>query len=85
MLTVEQLAAKLQRPVGTIYYWVSRKEIPFEKHGRQLRFDYESVREHFRRKTEESRWSCPIAQTPIKPESCSLKIRVASRAESQKE
>lgn len=67
LLTVEQIAIKLQRSVSTIYYFTSRGEIPFEKHGRSLRFDYEKVREHFRQKSEEARKVCQVIPIQVEP------------------
>jgi len=79
-LTVEQLAARLQRPVGTIYYWVSRNEIPYERQGKRLAFNYREVKEHFRRKTEEQGKRCSFEALPLKEGISSLKIRSADHA-----
>ncbi|OFZ80664.1 MAG: hypothetical protein A2583_13600 [Bdellovibrionales bacterium RIFOXYD1_FULL_53_11] len=47
VLTIEQLAEYLQLSVGTIYYWVHRREIPFLKIGKHLRFNINEVMAHF--------------------------------------
>jgi len=47
-ITVNELSLLLNIPVGTIYYWTSKKQIPFIKFGRHIRFDYEKVLEHFK-------------------------------------
>ena len=45
--TPEELAALLKVPVKTIYYWVYRKQIPYLKVGRHLRFKSEEVIKYF--------------------------------------
>jgi len=47
-ITIQELSRLLNIPVGTIYYWTSKKQIPFIKFGRHIRFDYEKVLEHFK-------------------------------------
>lgn len=51
LLTSKELVQKINVPINTIYYWVSRKEIPYIKVGKHNRFDYEEVMEFFRDKT----------------------------------
>lgn len=48
----KELAQKLNVPVNTIYYWVSRKKIPYIKMGKHNRFSYQEVMECFKRKTQ---------------------------------
>jgi excisionase family DNA binding protein len=48
LLTISQLAEQLQLSVGTIYYWVHRREIPVIRVGKHLRFDLSAVIEHFK-------------------------------------
>lgn len=48
LLTVNQLAEHLQLSVGTIYYWVHRREIPVIRVGKHLRFDLGAVLGHFK-------------------------------------
>ncbi len=47
LLTVTQLAEHLQLGIGTIYYWVHLREIPFIRVGKHLRFDLRVVLRHF--------------------------------------
>src|SRR5690242_1242335 len=53
LCTIQELAAILRCPVGTIYYWISRNEIPFIKLGRHLRFIPEDVLIHFKQVTDD--------------------------------
>ena len=39
----------------TVYYWVSRREIPYLKVGRHLRFQVAEVIEFFHARTQENR------------------------------
>ena len=48
LLTIGQLAEQLQLSVGTIYYWVHRREIPVIRVGKHLRFELVAVLEHFK-------------------------------------
>ena len=47
LMTIEQCAELLQVTVGTIYVWVSHKQIPFRKLGPHknaaVRFDYNEI------------------------------------------
>ena len=47
LLTVKELAQKLNLPSGTIYYWLSRNEIPHLKIGRHHRFSLKITLEWF--------------------------------------
>lgn len=51
LCTVEEIAGVLKVPMKTIYYWVSRGEIPCIRVGRHLRFLREEVIQHFRCET----------------------------------
>lgn len=51
LLTVEEMARELRVSPNTIYYWVHRKEIPYLKVGRHLRFRREAVVAFFEHKT----------------------------------
>lgn len=64
--SIEELAALLQVPVKTIYYWVHRKQIPYIKMGRHLRFKPEEVLATFVEKTEERSAPCVSRQAIIK-------------------
>lgn len=50
-VTVKQLASLLNVSPATIYYWVSRLEIPFLKVGKHLRFDVQAVIDTFDSRT----------------------------------
>ena len=56
--TPTEIAQHLQVPLATVYYWVHRKEIPFIKVGRHLRFEIEKVNKFFSDKTLLSQRSC---------------------------
>ena len=58
LLTIQEIALRLNVPVKTIYYWVHRREIPYLKVGKHLRFDEEKVIQCFESKATERR---PIA------------------------
>ena len=47
LLTVDELAAFHKVSPHTIYYWVSRSEIPALRLGKHLRFDRDRVLAHF--------------------------------------
>lgn len=47
LLTVDELSLFLKVSTHTIYYWVSRQEIPVLRLGKHLRFDRERVLAHF--------------------------------------
>lgn len=51
LLTISELAALLKVPKKTIYYWVCRREIPYLKMGRHLRFQPVDVIAAFSAKT----------------------------------
>lgn len=45
-------------PLSTIYYWTSRKEIPFLKVGRHVRFNLEKVLEFLEERTQYENLAC---------------------------
>ena len=47
LLTVNELSTFLKVSPHTIYYWVSRSEIPAIRMGKHLRFDRDTVLAHF--------------------------------------
>ena len=51
LLNAKQIAEALSVSVDTIYYWVSRNEIPFLKVGRHLRFSLGAVLGFFEERT----------------------------------
>jgi len=53
-LDVDEMAEFLRVPKKTLYHWVHRREIPFTKVGRHLRFIPVDVVEFFRRQTPQS-------------------------------
>ena len=79
LLGVTAIARWLEVSSGTIYYWVSRREIPYIKVGRHLRFDKAEVVAFFRSKT--SSYGAPCAARPreIFNGSRSLKTRDTSQ------
>ncbi len=79
ILTIQQLSQALSVPVGTIYYWVSRREIPFVKYGRHLRFDLAEVMQFFREKTVIQQEPCTPVGAKVCSPSRSLKTKEASQ------
>jgi excisionase family DNA binding protein len=51
LLTGKELARKFNVPLNTVYYWVSKNEIPYLKVGKHNRFDYSEVMEFFKKQT----------------------------------
>lgn len=76
LLTVTELSQRLKIPVSTIYYWISRNDIPYIKIGKHLRFNENSVLDHFRSKTSDT---CTAARTTLSDNACSLKTKKADR------
>ncbi len=85
LLTVKELAGLLRVSTHTIYYWVSRSEIPYVKVGKHLRFDRNRVLTFFQDQTE--RGTCISSSHSLlsSPPSWSLKTKHADLAYSQKE
>ncbi len=52
LLNVKELAKVLNVSPGTIYYWISRDEIPYIEFGRHKRFSLEVILNHFASETE---------------------------------
>jgi excisionase family DNA binding protein len=50
-LSPKELAKLVNVPLNTVYYWISKDEIPYIKMGKHIRFSYGEVMEHFRKKT----------------------------------
>lgn len=48
LLDISEMSDKLRVSKSTVYGWVHRKEIPYIKVGKHLRFDYKEVIDHFR-------------------------------------
>ena len=76
LLTIHELATRLHVPFKTIYYWVHRREIPYLKVGKHLRFDEERVIQCFESKSREPRpidaWRLPTGSLKSPAVSCSL-------------
>lgn len=53
-LNPKELAERINVPVNTIYFWVSRGEIPFTKMGKHIRFSLSEVMDFFKLKTQEN-------------------------------
>lgn len=53
-LNPKELAQRINVPVNTIYFWISRREIPFTKMGKHIRFSLPEVMEFFKQKTQEN-------------------------------
>jgi excisionase family DNA binding protein len=81
LLTVKEISQLLKVSHNTIYYWVSRSEIPFIRVGKHLRFERDKVLSFFLGKT------CLSAVAPLQSGTpdWSLKTRRADLAYSQKE
>ena len=85
VVTAQELAESLKISIGTIYYWVSRNEVPFIKMGRHLRFNISEVLEDFKTKTREARFTCNDSLLGVSSNlQSSLKIRDATHADLQK-
>ena len=82
LLTVRQVAHELQVPISSIYYWISRSEIPHLKVGRHCRFVLSEVIDWFRKKNKGVR-PCQATGTKLKGLVSSLKTENASREVSQ--
>jgi excisionase family DNA binding protein len=86
LCTPKELALLLKVPEKTIYYWVSRKDIPYIKIGRHLRFKAHLVLQAFEAKTEESRRRCFDLPFQVSNRSLgSLKIRTGRSVLGRKE
>lgn len=75
LLSVIELSKILNIPVATIYYKVHRRELPFIKIGRHLRFDLDEVIKFFREETSKND-SCAKFEFDIGDGSGSLKLEL---------
>lgn len=66
LLTIEEMAQELRVSTNTIYYWVHRKEIPYLKIGRHLRFNHDAVIGFFEHQTGPQTSCKPMAEL-VKP------------------
>lgn len=76
LLTIQELATHLKVPVKTIYYWVHRREIPYLKVGKHLRFNANHVIQCFESKACSARpidaWRSAVPPLQSPKFSCSL-------------
>jgi excisionase family DNA binding protein len=79
LLNLCEVAQLLSVSKKTLYYWVSRNEVPYLKIGRHLRFDYRAVIDFFEDRTRATRKRYVESLTGIGPSgiSGSLKTRKA--------
>lgn len=84
LMTLEECSKFLSVSRKTIYYWVSRSEIPFVRVGRHLRFQPETLVRFFETKTAESRFPCRSSGDLIENNPRSLTIRSVGSASSKK-
>jgi excisionase family DNA binding protein len=67
LLTPRELSDALKVPIATVYYWVSRNEVPFLKVGRHLRFNLSEVIESFEEKALEAKRTCGLSALELDP------------------
>lgn len=84
--TLKEMAELLNVSQKTIYYWVARKEIPFLKVGRHLRFESAAVLNYFATNSRDAGLDGRAKAGSIQPlRSRSLKTGPGSLANSNKE
>ena len=88
LMTITEIAQVLSVSPKTIYYWVSRLEIPFIKVGRHLRFNMEKTLAFFAERTRDKEPACLSDPRLLKGRNSgknsfhgSLKIRSGNPAE----
>ena len=85
-IDIQELSVRLQIPKATIYYWVSRFEIPFLKVGKHLRFEFRRVMEHFRERSKDGGDPCQRLRRDVRPRrKRSVTIKDTDHADSKKE
>jgi excisionase family DNA binding protein len=85
LMTPGEVASHLKVSVGTIYYWVSRREIPFIRVGRHLRFQLANVIESFALKSDDSMFTCDLRSRQVSRHPLrSLKTKDMNRADLHK-
>ncbi len=60
LMTVKELANLLNVSTHTIYYWISRNEIPYIQCGKHKRFCAKTVIDYFTNQTKEKNPSNPL-------------------------
>lgn len=79
LLNLREMSHLLSVSKKTLYYWVSRNEVPYLKIGRHLRFDYQAVLDFFADRTRAKRRRYVESLVGLEPSgiSGSLKTREA--------
>ena len=80
LVGLDEMAALLSVSRRTLYYWVSRREVPFTKIGKHVRFSPSEVLEFFKENTQES-IPCSMAKLLVEKDFRSLTIRKRGLAE----
>ena len=80
LLPLNEMAALLSVSNRTLYYWVTRREVPFRKVGKHIRFCPSEVLEFFKEKTQQSA-SCSLTKLLVEKNFRSLTIRKRGLAE----
>lgn len=84
LLDLHEMASLLSVSPKTLYYWVSRREVPFTKVGRHIRFNPREVLDFYHNKTLELQ-PCSLNELSVKGKLLlprSLKIRSVKPASS---
>ena len=81
VLTLSEMASFLKISKKTLYYWVARREIPYIKMGRHIRFDCREVMRFFRNRSVERGHGCPWNSDLVRPNHRSLTTSLGSLAE----
>ena len=87
LLKIAEIATLLHVPIKTVYWWVNRREIPFLKVGKHLRFDVGKVLGFFSEKTEiRAQEACVKLGSPLQsPDRWSLKTRTRTIARPERQ
>ncbi len=84
LITIQEMSSQLKVSVKTIYYWVHRKEIPYLKVGKHLRFDADKVIQCFESRAALNRptsaWLAGSGSLESRSFSCSLKTGARTMA-----
>jgi excisionase family DNA binding protein len=81
LVTPVELAELLKVPIQTVYYWVWKKEIPFFKIGRRLRFDAHAVLKEFISRSSKAHPCLAMGADLETQPDCSLTIEDPSHAQ----
>ncbi len=80
LVALDEMASILSVSRRTLYYWVTRQEVPFTKIGKHIRFAPAEVLGFFREKTRET-VPCSLANLLVEKDFRSLTIRKRGLAE----